>query len=281
MNNILKKLQKFGFAKGNHKILNNEELKTLKTNIEQISKQQDLKKNPFVEICGHNQELDRIIEKILSDNTVQETLKSLLGEDYILWGGGSVRVSVPNDKGLILHQDAPGETGLIFLVNDQPKSSTVVLSGSHFFSRISQKLSWNSPKIFYYLRNILSPLSGKAGEFYFWFYKTWHGRLPNKTSENYISIFFPFFPKGTDRVQMLKECNEERVDKVSSNYIKKLLNNHQLSKEIGPNKDLECMKIENFYFKNIFQISFIICFLKIVIFEILFFPIRVLRILRK
>ena len=80
---------------------------------------------------------------------------------------------------------------------------------------------------------------------------------------------------------MLKECNEERVDKVSSNYIKKLLNNHQLSKEIGPNKDLECMKIENFNFKNIFQISFIICFLKIVIFEILFFPIRVLRILRK
>ena len=37
---------------------------------------------------------------------------------------------------------------------------------------------------------------------------------------------------------MLKECNEERVEKISSNYIKKLLNNYKLSKEIGPSKDL-------------------------------------------
>ena len=136
MNNILKQLKKFGFAKGNHQILNNKELEILRENIDKISKQQDLNKNPFLELCGHNKELDNIIEKILSDETVKETLKNLLGEDYILWGGGSVRVSVPNDKGLILHQDAPGETGLIFLVNDQPKSSTVVLSGSHFFFKI-------------------------------------------------------------------------------------------------------------------------------------------------
>ena len=135
-------------------------------------------------------------------------------------------------------------------------------------------------KNFYYLRNILSPLSGKAGEFYFWFYKTWHGRLPNKSRELYIN-FLSFFPKGTDRVQMLKECNEERVEKISSNYIKKLLNNYKLSKEIGPSKDLECMKIEKFNFKNIFNSSFIICLLKILIFEILFFPVRVLRIIRK
>ena len=42
MNNILKQLKKFGFAKGNHQILNNKELEILRENIDKISKQQDL-----------------------------------------------------------------------------------------------------------------------------------------------------------------------------------------------------------------------------------------------
>ena len=77
-----------------------------------------------------------------------------------------------------------------------------------FFSRFSQKLSWNSPK-FLLFKKYLSPLSEKRGEFYF-VLQTWLVVL-NKSKENIYH--FLFFPKGTDRVQMLKECNEERVKK--------------------------------------------------------------------
>ena len=99
---------------------------------------------------------------------------------------------MPNDKGLILHQDAPGDR--IFLVNDQPKSSTVVLSGSHFFSRFSQKLSLNSPK-FLLFKKYLSPLSGKAGEFYFGFTKPGMVVCQINQRELYINFLSFFFQK--------------------------------------------------------------------------------------
>lgn len=281
MEKILKKLKNFGFIKGEHQLLNQDEVEKLKINIEKVLGKKDFTKYPFFELCGHNSELDNFIEKLLSDKIVENLLTKILGKNYILWGGGSVRISTKEDKGLYLHQDAPGEVGLIFLVNDQPKSSTVMLKGSHFFPRISEKLSWNSPKIFYYLKLLLSPLIGKAGDHYIWFYKTWHGRLPNKTNEKCISLFFPFFPQGTDKLQMLKECNEKRVNKISSPYIKKLLNNYSLSAKDQSYEKLECMQIEKFKFKNIFNTIFIICFLKNLILELIFFPIRFFRILKK
>ena len=280
MNKILKDLTNFGFARRSQQVLSTAELKTLKKNIEEISSNQDLLKDPFIEICGYNKELDDIIEKILCNDKIKKILEELLGKDYILWGGGSARISTPNDKGLLLHQDAPGEVGLIFLVNDQPRSSTILLKGSHFFSRICSKLSWNSPKIFPLIKKILSPLSGQAGDHFIWYYKTWHGRLPNKTNDKYISLFFPFFPKGTDRVGMLKDCNETRIKKISSQYIKKIVNNFSLSKQKYPDPELECMKIEKFKLKNIFNFSFLSCFMKIFILEIIFFPIRLLRIIK-
>ena len=254
MKNIFEHLKNYGFFKSENKILNDEDMVELNNQIKTVSKKHDLEKNPFIELCGHNKTLDSLVEKILIDGTTQKVLNEVLGPDYILWGGGAIRISQPNDKGLLFHQDAPGETGLIFLVNDQPNSSTVVFKSSHLVPRICKYLSWNSPKIFYYLKNFLSPMIGKAGEHYFWFYKTWHGRLPNKTNEKYISLFFPFFPQGTDRINLLKETNDKRVDKVSSEYIKKLMNNHKIINQRIDNERL-CNKLEKFNFKKFLSIS--------------------------
>ena len=58
MNKILKDLTNFGFARRSQQVLSTAELETLKKNIEEISSNQDLLKDPFIEICGYNKELD-------------------------------------------------------------------------------------------------------------------------------------------------------------------------------------------------------------------------------
>lgn len=279
MKKILRSLKINGFVKNPIKILSKTEINQLKTQIKKISKKRDLNKNPFIEICGHNKILDNLVEKILKNDSIQNTLENVLGKNYILWGGGSIRISRPNEKGLLFHQDAPGETGLIFLVNDQPKSSTVVFKSSHLFPRVCKYLSWNSPKIILKIKKLLSPLTGSAGDHFFWFYKTWHGRLPNQSNEEYISLFFPFFPQGTDRLKLLKETNEERVKNVNSNYIKNLMNNYKLKNQ-KPNNEKLCNKIEKFEFMNFLKINFYVFIFKFFLLEIVFFPVRILRVFK-
>ena len=111
-------------------------------------------------------------------STVPYTAENL-SEDYIMMAP-TARISSKGDQGLELHQDAIGETGLLFLLTPQKKGSTVMLRSSHKFpGRIANYLSWNSKKLVNLISKISTDITGDSGDYYFWFHKTWHGRKKN------------------------------------------------------------------------------------------------------
>ena len=126
MDRLVKNLLKKGIVKGRSELLSNIEVKELE-NLILKSKDEHLKKGEvFQNIIGVNKRIDELLEKILINPEIQNTLLKILDKNYFL-RHISARYNEPNDKGLALHQDATGEASLMVLVNDQ-------LDGSTFFS---------------------------------------------------------------------------------------------------------------------------------------------------
>jgi len=284
MTNFLRKLIANGFVKGEQRILDLQDLNRLVEIVNKLRSQQ-LKRDdklPFLQLAGANEELDLFLEKILSNEYVKENLKTIVGENYLMMSP-CARFSSPGDKGLELHQDAIGETGLLFLLSSQKKGSTVMLKSSHKFpGRISNYLSWNSNKLINLISLISDNVTGEKGEHYYWFHKTWHGRKSNADNvEEHISIFFPFFPQEANRTDVAEE-NAPYIKKTENQYLKSLMTEKKQANDLKPNIETPiCMKIEKFNFKDILNINFHIFLLKLLFLEFLFFPIRVLRIFKK
>ena len=222
---LYKKILSDGFAKGEISLIETKDLDRL-THLIQNLRVEQLKKNntsPFVKLVGRNQELDLLLEKLISNKYVQDTLNVLVGKDNLMMSPNA-RFSSPGDKGLELHQDAIGETGLLFLLTDQNPGSTIMFKSSHKFpGRIANKLSWNSNKLINFISFFSSSINGKKGDFYFWFHKTWHGRKANLDSENeHISLFFPFFPQSANRIDVAEE-NADSIKNTNNTYLKQLM----------------------------------------------------------
>ena len=173
MNFLYKKILSDGFVKGEIPLVETNDLDRL-THLIQNLRSEQLKKNntsPFVKLVGRSQELDLLLEKLISNKYVQDALNVLVGKDYLMMAPNA-RFSSPGDKGLELHQDAIGETGLLFLLTDQNPGSTIMFKSSHKFpGRIANKLSWNSNKLINFISFFSSSINGKKGDFYFWFTK--------------------------------------------------------------------------------------------------------------
>ncbi len=302
MKNLEKNLFNKGYAKGNLAVLSPEDLEELRSILKNM-RQEEMENNLIsatdsVRILGKNKRLDKIIEKILLNSEIKNTLERTSGKNYALHADCAARFSDPNDKGLYIHQDAVGETTFSFLVTDQTEGTTTCIPGSHLLVpfknvRIAEYLSWYSSRLLPFTKFFLSPLKGFAGEYYFFFNRLFHGRLTGNKKNTQISLFFNFYPVGLPENKQMVEILRQKILKlkdnfknIESDYLKELISPETYKKNIDTfNKSdertpvsLNLISFFNFLKSPVFFFSALI---KILVLEIIFWPIYFLRVLRK
>ncbi len=148
-------------------------------------------------IAGRDCRGDSLLEKIMTHKYVKESLILLLGEGYKAWELGARR-SNAIDRGLRLHEDSVGEFGISVLLNDQYDAygTTSLVPRSH-----RSKVSCREAGVEDYLRpsfmrRFSDPVVGSAGDVFFFFKKTWHGRIQSKKPISSDSLIFGLFPSG-------------------------------------------------------------------------------------
>ena len=288
MDILQKELIKKGVVKGRSKLLSNIEVKELESLILQ-SKDEHLKKGEvFQNIVSIDKRIDELIEKILTNPEIKETLIKVLGEDYLLLKI-EVRYNLPDDKGLMMHQDSPGQVSLMLLVNDQLDGSTVFFPGSQLIpseKHLARKVSWNSMKLMNIVKFFLMSAKGNAGDHYYFINRTWHGRTHGKSNKTKISIFFQCYPIAAKRKDLCKnDLNQSEInwELVTQPTIKKMMSmqNHysaiEAFEKINGDKNPLSMKVNSYstILKNKFYFTYII--LKLISMEILFIPITLKR----
>ena len=282
---IEKNLRLKGFSKGSSQILSTEELKELNLLILENFRKDGSDETIF-DLLGHNKRIDEIFEKIINNSEIQEVLEKTCGKNFMLWRP-RLRIAKNNDRGLEIHTDSVGEMGIAFLVNDQLDAATFFLDSSHLLPSNKQLansnfVAWNSLKFLNIVKHFLTPANGKSGEIYYLFHRTWHARVPILKS-NSISIFISFFPPEAKRVDCAEQ-NEKFCSNVTEPILKKLLSKDRYLKNIN---NLEkstvplVMKLNtiDMIFKGFFHFIFLIT--KLLILEVVFFPVRLKRIIKK
>ncbi len=193
-------LKKYGFAKSATKILSSSEAVELSQLINELFKDESVidrksaNASVIVNLPGMNPRLDWLLEKIVSHDGVRSVLAQVLGDNYKVWQVNARRSEI-GDKGLWLHQDAPGETNLAVFLSDNMSGAgaTAFLAMSHRLPRWASRISWSSIRL---AAPWLTPLKGKLGESAFFFNRTWHARLKNNSSQVQDVILMSFFPQG-------------------------------------------------------------------------------------
>ena len=279
---------KKGIVKGKSELLSKSEIKELESLILK-SKNKHLKDGEVSQnIIGIDKRIDELIEKILTNSEIQNTLIKVLGKNYLI-RQIFARYNEPDDNGLALHQDAIGEAGLMILVNDQPDGSTVFFPGSQSIpseKHMAQKVSWNSLKLINLTKYFLMPAIGNAGSYYYFLHRTWHGRTPGKSNKTKISIFFDMFPVSAKRKDYLYESAYNSMidwEFVTQPNLKKMISRksyHSAVEIFEKSSDATyslSMKAGtiNQILEN--KIYFTCIILKIIFLEILFFPISIKR----
>tara|TARA_B100000575_G_C23117208_1_gene645962 strand:- start:350 stop:1249 length:900 start_codon:yes stop_codon:yes gene_type:complete len=293
LNQITNNFMKRGIAKGKSELLTISEFKELERLILN-TKDKYLKKGSFTQnIIGIDKNIDRFIEKIITNTEVQSTLQKLLGDNYIL-RLCSVRYNTPYDKGLMMHQDSLGEIGLMILLNNQPDASTVFFPGSQLIpsnKKFVEMVSWNSLKLMKIAKYFLMRAKGDVGNYYYINKRTWHGRTPGKSNYTKISLFISFFPVSSKRKDLCTEdasyndrkseynlVTEPNLRKIISreNYLSAIEN---FEKEINPEYSLSMKTHSNEQIlKN--KTYFVFMIFKIALLELLFIPIRLKRVFK-
>jgi len=146
----------------------------------------------------HHPRLVELLDQVFTNGAIKQTLATLLGQDYKIWQV-NMRQSSPGDRGLYLHQDAPGEVGVIILLSDNINGcgATALLPGSHLVPKRMRDFRVEIPPLLLiFLRFLFAPLTGKAGDVCFFFHRTWHGRFSNQSPNARDAIFISFFPAG-------------------------------------------------------------------------------------
>ena len=289
MNILVKNLLKKGIVKGQSEILFNDEIKELE-NLILKNKVENLKKGVVVQnIVGINKRIDELLEKILINPEIQNTLLKVLDKNYFL-RHISARYNEPNDEGLALHQDAIGEVSLMVLLNDQLDGSTFFFPGTQLIPSNKQtatKVSWNSLKLTKITNYFLMLANGKVGDYYYFLNRTWHGRTPGKSNKTKLSLFFDFFPvsaknKNISKGELIYNSNvkSESITQPNLNKILSKKNYNSAVETFEKTNDTNyslSMKASsyNIILKN--KLYFIYMISKLIFMEILFFPISLKR----
>jgi putative 2OG-Fe(II) oxygenase len=151
----------------------------------------------FSNIAGRDDRADLLLEKIMADRLVKESLTLILGGGYKAWELSARRANAV-DKGLRLHEDGIGEFGISVLLNDQldADGTTSLVPRSHR-SRISCREAgvedYLRPS---FMRYFTYPVVGAAGDVFFFFKKTWHGRVQSRKAVSSDCLLFGLFPSG-------------------------------------------------------------------------------------
>ncbi len=150
----------------------------------------------LINLAGRSAAIDRMLEKLFTHPRITALLEAIMGPGYKAWEI-SIRRSNAHDDGLRLHQDAQGEFGLSMLLLDNPGATgtTVFTPGSHRFpiSARESGADYLAPK---YMSRFVQPASGKAGDIFLFFKKTWHGRLPSRAPQPSDALLMGLFPVG-------------------------------------------------------------------------------------
>lgn len=286
LSNIL--LQK-GIVKGNSEVLTNLEIKELESLILKYKDDHLKKGEVFQNILGVNKRIDNLLEKILTNLEIQNTLLNLLGDNYFL-RHISARYNEPGDKGLALHQDSIGEVSLMLLVNDQLDGSTFFLPGTQLIpsnKHTAEMVSWNSLKLSWLTNYFLMLCKGKAGTYYYFLNRTWHGRNPGVSKKTKISIFFDFFPVSAKRKDLASgefiHDSKVKWSSITEKNLRKIISKKNYMIAVENFEKTNCktyspsMKISDYksISKNKLYFSYLI--LKLIFLEILFFPINIKR----
>jgi putative 2OG-Fe(II) oxygenase len=147
-------------------------------------------------LLGRSHKLDTLIEKVVTSKTFADAVHPLIGERYTMWTA-DLRRSTPNDIGLGLHQDADGELGITILLddNDEWSSATVFIPGSQWIPVRLRETALNYMNTSW-VKWLLRPVQGKAGDVYLFFHSTWHGRFPNTSGRVRSILLISVFPEG-------------------------------------------------------------------------------------
>ena len=282
---IERNLRLKGFSKGSSQVLTLNEINELNQIILENFRK-DGSDQTIYDLLGKNERIDEIFEKIINNNEVQEILKKMCGENFMLWRP-RLRIAKNNDRALEIHQDSIGEMGVFFLVNDHSNAATFFLNSSHllpFDGHVANTnwISWNSAKLLKFVKHFLTPASGKAGDIFYLFHRTWHARVPI-LKNNSITIFISFFPPEAMRIDCAEE-NEKYCSNVSQPLLKKLLSKNRYLENIKNLKKgnvPQIMRINkiDMIFRGFFH--FILLIGKLLLLELIFLPVRLKRLIQK
>tara|TARA_B100001121_G_C18649219_1_gene603213 strand:- start:344 stop:1240 length:897 start_codon:yes stop_codon:yes gene_type:complete len=289
MNSIIKNLMKKGIVKGKSQLLTDSEIKELEKLILKNKDKHPKKEGKVSQnIIGIDQRIDELLEKIITNPEVHDTLEKVLGKNFLI-RQIIARFNEPTDKGLTLHQDAPGETSLLVLVNNQPEGSTVFFPGSQLIpseKHTAAKVSWNSLKLIKITKYFLMSAIGNAGNYYYFLHRTWHCRTPGKNDGTNISLFFNMFPVSAKRKEFVHESAYNSMinwEFVKQPHLKKMISRKNYQSAIDAfEKDADktyslSMKTNTYNQISKNKLYFTFMILKILLLETIFFPITVKR----
>lgn len=292
MNKSIFDIKKNGyFRSDNSNILSDEDLNKLVNKIDGLfeiyEKELDYSSNAPVlrNLHGRDKEIDKYLEKILTNDGFKNTFENILGSNYKIWEI-SCRYSLGYDKGLEMHSDGKGQMNFVMYLNDQinPQGVTSIWTRSHLIYRLADYVSWRNMSFIW--KYFTKPLTAKKGSYFVFLNKTWHGRLPKNNNNITKALFFGCYCEGSTFDPIFK--SENYFNQVEEKELKKRLklNNGQFNKQKGTffidfmkynRKNLPfALKIEKLnsisLFKNLDQ--FILIFL---IELFLFIPYRIYR----
>ncbi|EKP04893.1 MULTISPECIES: putative 2OG-Fe(II) oxygenase [Leptospira] len=283
--NTIHCLKKNGFALGYGQVLSDSEIQEFEVIIKRLLFDADVAKDfssnalTITGLAGRDPDLDFLLNKIVSSPQIKLVLTNVLGDEYKIWQINA-RVSETNDSGLLLHQDSPGETNLVFLLKDQDSKDgcTGFYPGTHLIPRWAKKISWSKISISKFL---IKPLLGKKGQHAFFFNKTWHARFPNNNKKERFVVLISFFPVDgifTPDVFMKDSKRDQRSIELNqllsvSNGVEKF--NENQVRVIGT----KVLNVEPAYAIGIernfsFSIGSIFLYVKLFVLEMIFKPIK-------
>lgn len=150
----------------------------------------------LINLAGRSDLVDRLLERLLTHPRIAGTLEAIAGPGYKAWEI-SLRRANAYDGGLRLHEDARGEVGLAMLLADQAGlvGTTGFVRGSHRLpvSCRESGAEFIPPR---YLSHLMRPASGKAGDMFVFFKKTWHGRVAGVGPAPSDALLLAVFPVG-------------------------------------------------------------------------------------
>ncbi len=145
---------------------------------------------------GLDHDIDIAMEKFFTNYRLKNILASCIGNDYKLWSG-SIRLAKSKDDGLGFHTDSEGEIGISILLSNTQNSdaTTSFIKGSHKWPIQNDESGISSiPRKL--LQPFSTPATGKIGDVYIFFKKTYHGRMPHRTDKEGLCILLAPIASG-------------------------------------------------------------------------------------